>query len=200
MVLKRYSYGCIDVTPFGTEFEHDDKLYDGIEIASIGDVRDTLDYSFDGKLITRNLVLLKLPSTTRGFQENFKEFVYSFDKTHNAYQAVMSGYERVRADRADNPKQRIRFVVLEFPKFYQLSNEIFSSTSVIGKEATSCEVAYNFTHYNYVIEGQTVKVGNIRASWLFNKLNKNPPRKTIKRKQEDKAIKDMTKQIRGMKM
>ena len=171
LVLKRYSYGCIDITPFGKEYEHDDKLYDGIEIAAMGDIRDTLDLYFDGKLITHNVVLLKLPSSIRGFQDNHTEFVQNFDKTKPYYEALVSGFERVRADRAETLKLRIRNVVLIFPSFYQLSNEIFSPTSMLGREASSCDAIYNFTNYKYNFETKTVKVGNIRASWMFNKVN-----------------------------
>lgn len=192
--LHRYSYGGIDVSLFGEKYEHLEMLYDGIEISALGDARDVPDQFFDAKLITRNAILVKTPSTSRGFFENYGQISVSFDKSHPSYKAVKLGHDLGRADQSNDINLRVRFVLLKFPVFYQLGNEIFS------KDATdaSSVANYTFSAYSYTHNSVRLLGGNIRASWLFHKHTMNPLRKTIKPKQVDQSLEKMNKMLSGM--
>jgi hypothetical protein len=196
--LKRYNYYGVDIALFGSKVVYQDKLYDGLEVSVIGDPRDAVESLFDAKLVTPNILLLKIPSSNRGMQDNHEQCLQNYDNKNIAFDAIARGHHLVRADRSEHEILRIRFVALTFPMFYSLSNEIFSPNAASGHQASS-KVNYIVTGYSYEHQETIVKCGLIRATWLFNKYVINAPRLTIKTNHEDEAVAAMNETFRGMK-
>lgn len=152
------------MTLFGTKYNHLEKLYDGVEISALGDPRDVKDLFFDVKLLTRNAILLKTPIGSRRFFDNYNQISKTF-KADKLYDSVMSGHDLVRAAQSNDVNLRIWFVLLKFPDFYQLGNEIFSPDANSNDEKSS-DVKYTFSGYLYTYQAKLFKCGNICASCI----------------------------------
>jgi hypothetical protein len=184
------------IVPFGAKVEHEQKLYDGIEVSLVGDSRDFLDHYFDAKLVNPHVLLFKIPTILRDLRDHHDICLACYNKNHPAYEAVILGHHEAHVHFSEEIN-RIRFVALVFPNFYELSNDVFSPNAVVD---ISSQKKHYATSYKYLHKNQSyINRSLFRVAWLFNKKNLNAPRASAKIDQkEPDDLSELDEMIRGM--
>jgi hypothetical protein len=175
--LNRSSYADVLLTHFKVPFVHDGKRYDGVEISTTGDFRDVSEGLFKAHLLETNEVMIQLPSTRRPFRTEYKTSWKDNEhvkKDHPAFKAASAGHEAIRAEllskRVPN-NSLLRVMVLTFPDFFTLSNEIFSPNSTELAKKVLYPTGYKYKYQDIPIQNEFATV-----LWYFHKFTSNPPK------------------------